>query len=531
MKMKKTLRVTGVVLLAALLFAGCANPVDDGSQTTVDTVTVNPSVETIPRGGNHVFHAEVAGDNVYDQSVTWQVEGNSSELTVFDAEGKLSVAEEETAETLSVIATSALDSSGKGYATVTVAPKTAAKPAAIGAAPQVTPKGSTGLTVAWEAVEGALSYEVYAGTTPESAEKTGGDVVGTSVDIANLNPATAYYVRVRAKNDAGTGPWSPISAAVSTEAATGNETPGPEEKPQEPGKETTPPITPEETGEPPAAIAAAPLALPDGFNRIAVSWTAVEGALSYEVYAGSSPETAVQTGDDVAGTSVVLSDLAASTSYYVKVRAKNAAGTGPFSPPSAAARSSDALPSGFLAAQDHWGSGVGDGYKIDASGRIEYLGVESVTDEYEGAYSFVANIKYHVQFPQETVSSRGGEQVGGASGVFIIEYADPLPTPGGLALPGSFQAIYYWGLGTNHPGVAYPSNAAKGLPQVFMANAANLAATSPEFANNGEDASTGVNPETQTLPQAIAKFTLEKRNLWVAYGVVYPQMKDFTIMF
>jgi hypothetical protein len=519
MKMKKARRVTGVVLLAALLFAGCANPVDDGSQTTVDAVTVSPSVETIPRGGNKVFSAEVTGDNVYNQSVTWQVEGNSSERTAFDAEGKLSVAEEETAETLSVIATSALDSSGKGYATVTVAPKAAGIPAAIVAAPQVTPKGSTGLAVAWEAAEGASSYEVYAGTTPESAVKTGGDVAGTSVDLTGLSPATAYYVRVRAKNAAGTGPWSPISAAVSTEAAT------------EPGNGTTPPKTPEETDAPPAAVAAAPLALPDGFNRIAVSWTAVEGALSYEVYAGSSPETAVRTGDDVAGTGVVLSGLAASTTYYVKVRAKNAAGTGPFSPPSAAARSSDALPPGFLVAQDHWGSGLGDGYKIDASGRIEYLGVESVTSAYEGAYSFVANIKYHVQFPQETVSSRGGEQVGGDSGVFIIEYADPLPTPGGLTLPGSFQAIYYWGLGTNHPGAAYPANAAKGLPQVFMANAANLAATSPEFANNGEDASAGVNPETQTLPQAIAKFTLEKRNLWVAYGVVYPQMQDFKIMF
>jgi hypothetical protein len=426
MKMKKTRRVTGAVLLAALLFAGCANPAGEGSHTTVDATTTG-------------------------------------------------------------------------------------KPAAINAAPQVTPKGSTGLAVAWESAEGASAYEVYAGTTPESAVKTGGDVAGTSVEIANLSPATAYYIRVRAKNAAGTGPFSPTSAAVSTEAATGN--------------------GPEGEGAPPAAIAAAPLALPDGFNRIAVSWTAVEGALSYEVYAGSSPETAVKTGDDVAGTGVILSGLAASTTYYVKVRAKNAAGTGPFSPPSAAARTSDALPSGFLAAQDHWGSGVGDGYKIDASGRIEYLGVESVTDAYQGAYSFAANIKYHVQFPQETVSSRGGEKAGGDSGVFIIEYADPLPTPGGLSLPGSFQAIYYWGLGTNHQGVAYPAGAAKGLPQVFMANAANLAATSPEFANNGEDASTGVNPETQTLSQAIAKFTLEKRNLWVAYGVVYPQMKDFEILY
>jgi hypothetical protein len=530
MKMKKAWCVTGAVLLAALLFAGCANAVGGGTQTTVDTVTVSPSVETIPRGGNKVFSAEVTGNNVHDQSVTWQVEGNHSERTVFDAAGKLSVAEEETAETLSVIATSALDSSGKGYATVTVAPAAGA-PGAIAAAPQVTPIGSTGLAVAWEAAEGASSYEVYAGTTPESAVKIGGDVAGTSVDLAGLIPATPYYVRVRAKNAAGTGPWSPISAAVSTEAATGNEGVGPGEETTEPGNETTPSETPEETGSPPAAIAAAPLALPDGFNRIAVSWTAAEGALSYEVYAGSSPETAVKTGDDVVGTGVVLSGLAASTAYYVKVRAKNAAGTGPFSPPSAAARTSDALPAGFLVAQDHWGSGVGDGYKIDASGRIEYLGVESVNSSYKGAYSFVANIKYHVQFPQETVSSRGGEQASGASGVFIIEYADPLPTPGGLSLPGSFQAIYYWGLGTNHPGTAYPANAAKGLPQVFMANAANLAATSPEFANNGEDASTGVNPETQTLPQAIAKFTLEKRNLWVAYGVVYPQMQDFEILY
>jgi hypothetical protein len=185
----------------------------------------------------------------------------------------------------------------------------------------------------------------------------------------------------------------------------------------------------------------------------------------------------------------------------------------------------DPIDPGFFDYEDHWGSGVGDGYTIDPNGRLEFL----MPAGYTGTYGFVSDIRYHKTFPAETISSRDSEQVSGDSGVFIIEYRDPLPQPGGETVPGRFQGIYYWGLGSTHNGTSNPTQEA-GKPQVFMANSANLAALGPQY-NSPEDGSTGVNPETRTLREAIEKFTLARRNSWVAYAVVYPQIKDCPVMY
>ncbi len=80
----------------------------------------------------------------------------------------------------------------------------------------------------------------------------------------------------------------------------------------------------------PAAPGAATVTAADG--QLSLSWTAVTGALSYEVWNGTatSSGSAVKFGDDTALTSVVITGLANGTTYYIWLKSKNYSGTSSF---------------------------------------------------------------------------------------------------------------------------------------------------------------------------------------------------------
>lgn len=82
-------------------------------------ITVNPNEATTALGATQTFTAEVIGENSPSQTVNWAVYGgNSAETTI--SGGGLTVGEDETAATLMVVASSAIDPSKKGTAVVTV---------------------------------------------------------------------------------------------------------------------------------------------------------------------------------------------------------------------------------------------------------------------------------------------------------------------------------------------------------------------------------------------------------------------------
>ena len=93
---------------------------------TVTGVTVSPSIVTLARGGNQDFTATVLGTNNPPQTVTWTVTTfpgvGIAPGTTISSDGRLTVAANETATTLTVRATSTHDTSVSGTASIIVPP-------------------------------------------------------------------------------------------------------------------------------------------------------------------------------------------------------------------------------------------------------------------------------------------------------------------------------------------------------------------------------------------------------------------------
>jgi hypothetical protein len=87
--------------------------------STVTSVTVSPPTKNVTKGGTATFIATVIGINSPDQTVTWRVIGGVIGTSISEG-GVLSVADNESATTLTVRATSTAADTKNGTATVTV---------------------------------------------------------------------------------------------------------------------------------------------------------------------------------------------------------------------------------------------------------------------------------------------------------------------------------------------------------------------------------------------------------------------------
>ncbi|RKN52174.1 hypothetical protein D7193_26865 [Micromonospora costi] len=92
--------------------------------TGVDSVSVTPASENLTQGWNWVkqFTAHVTTNEDVSKAVTWSVKGATSAGTTISADGRLSVAADETASSLTVAATSVVDPTKTGAAQVTLTP-------------------------------------------------------------------------------------------------------------------------------------------------------------------------------------------------------------------------------------------------------------------------------------------------------------------------------------------------------------------------------------------------------------------------
>lgn len=86
---------------------------------TITKVTVSPIAPKVQKGTTQNFTAIVEGTGIFNDAVSWNVTGGKVGTNI-DADGKLTIAVDESASSLSVVATSLGDSTKQGYATVTV---------------------------------------------------------------------------------------------------------------------------------------------------------------------------------------------------------------------------------------------------------------------------------------------------------------------------------------------------------------------------------------------------------------------------
>jgi len=193
----------------------------------------------------------------------------------------------------------AVNTSGESAVSDEVSATPLAKPAGIGAS-----GGDGQVNISWSAVTGATSYNIYYGTATGVSTGSGTKIVGATSPqlVTSLTNGTPYYFVVTALNAHG-------------ESGTSSE------------KSATPAAAPQPPASPTGRVVTSTVA-----GQIAVTWNAVPGATSYNVYhlQASSVPTKVQVLASTPSTSttnsISVTGLTSSATYYVLITAVNAAG-------------------------------------------------------------------------------------------------------------------------------------------------------------------------------------------------------------
>ena len=122
----------------------------------IQEVKISPNEVEIEQGKSYKFKSTVVVNEVEDlsHSVTWTIEGNNSIDTIINANGEISIAENETSNRLIVKATSNVDPTKSGVAIVNV--KEAIKPTL----DEVDGLRWDGKVAKWNPVKNATSYEL-----------------------------------------------------------------------------------------------------------------------------------------------------------------------------------------------------------------------------------------------------------------------------------------------------------------------------------------------------------------------------------
>ena len=200
----------------------------------------------------------------------------------------------------------ALNSSGESSASAQVSASVAAAPAApvVPGSPSgvIATGGTKQVTLSWNSVSTATSYNVYYATSPGVTTANGTKIANVTTPAVHtaLSDATSYYYIVTAVNSSGEG-------AASVQVAATTLSPAP--SPTVPAK--------------PSGLNAV-----GGTNQVTLTWTAVSGASSYNIYWSATSGVTTTNGTKVSGITspYVKTGLAAGTPYYFIVTAANSVG-------------------------------------------------------------------------------------------------------------------------------------------------------------------------------------------------------------
>ena len=319
MKKKALLKgMLALVLVFGMTVVGCDNGTTDDSTGTQNPDDNNPGgdVITIPNAPTGVSALAISSSSIQvswntvpgatNYSIVYYTSSNSGSLDATSSPAIVIGLNASTTYSIYVLAgnsigwSSAFDSSI--VTATTNAPTIPSTPTGLSARAL----GSTSIELSWHPVSGATSYNIY--SPPTAGSQTGFALIGTVTTNTYIDPWVSanqtWYYRVSAVNIAGE---SPQSSSVS--ARTYNPLPGPTN------------IT--------AAHADYASRLNTSRNSILITWNAVSGAVSYNVYywvtfLGGYWEKA--SFSPVVGTSFNHTGLSPATSYYYTVRAVDSGG-------------------------------------------------------------------------------------------------------------------------------------------------------------------------------------------------------------
>ncbi|HBG06532.1 MAG: hypothetical protein A2075_24910 [Geobacteraceae bacterium GWC2_58_44] len=203
----------------------------------------------------------------------------------------------------------AVNGAGEGAASIQVAASTvAAVPAPTAPAAVINPSAAGGanrVTLSWPAVTAASSYNIYWSNSPGVTTTTGTRISGATSPYVHtgLSAGAGYYYVVTAQNGVGESPASAQAAAT--------------------------------TNAPPPSLPAAPtgVSASGGSNQVSLSWQAVSGAGSYNLYWSTTSGVTTATGTKITsvGSPYLQTGLSAGSTFYYIVTAVNGAGEGPAS--------------------------------------------------------------------------------------------------------------------------------------------------------------------------------------------------------
>jgi fibronectin type 3 domain-containing protein len=150
------------------------------------------------------------------------------------------------------------------------------------------------VSLSWTAISGAVSYNVYRGTSPGGEALLASGITSASyVDSAVANGVT-YYYEVTAVNGSSTKTGDSQEVSISAIVA---------------------PL-------PPTSFSA----FSTSTQQITLSWTGSAGAVSYNVYRGTSPGDETLLASGVSGTNYVDNNVTRGTTYYYEVTAVSTGG-------------------------------------------------------------------------------------------------------------------------------------------------------------------------------------------------------------
>jgi hypothetical protein len=298
-------RISLVLVLLMLAIAGCGGGGGGDGSGSSELPPAQPSGVTVTAETAQatVSWTAVAGATSYNvyYSATAGVTKSNATNSVTNITGTTTTVSNLIDGTPYYFIVTAVDASGESTASSEVSATPLAKPKGM----QVT-AGNGQVTVSWTNVAGATSYNIYYSTAAGQETTASGVKFANATNpqvIAGLTNGTPYYFVVTAVNDTA-------ESIVSSE------------------KSATPNVAPQPPPSPTGVTVASTAA-----GEVTVSWNAVIGATSYNVYylqSSSQPTTAdvIANGDEQSTTSspLTVTGLTSTATYWFTVTAMNVAG-------------------------------------------------------------------------------------------------------------------------------------------------------------------------------------------------------------